>query len=196
MASDHYCRPAGRSDQRTLQSLGRRNRQQIDAGTLVIDHVESEETSPARDINFDPLVLPDGIAASDDPLLSARSAAYSQSFTRREGNQRTQRGLGPLKPKNEYAKTQDPVRHPVAHPPLVDGSNASGHAVHRRDYGRSLGDYHVLVAIHRPLGIMILILAAIRFSKPDLHEAAAVSAHHLPPGAVPGFVIREVALLP
>jgi cytochrome b561 len=27
----------------------------------------------------------------------------------------------------------------------------------------SLGDYHLLVAIHRPLGIMILILAAIRF---------------------------------
>jgi cytochrome b561 len=27
----------------------------------------------------------------------------------------------------------------------------------------SLGDYHVLVAIHRPLGIMILILAATRF---------------------------------
>src|ERR1700726_826167 len=27
----------------------------------------------------------------------------------------------------------------------------------------SLGDYHVLVAIHRPLGIMILILPAIRF---------------------------------
>lgn len=27
----------------------------------------------------------------------------------------------------------------------------------------SLGDYHVLVAIHRPLGIMILILAAIRW---------------------------------
>ena len=26
----------------------------------------------------------------------------------------------------------------------------------------SLGDYHMLVAIHRPLGIMILILAAIR----------------------------------
>jgi catalase len=61
------------------------NRQQIDAGTLTIDHVESEDTSPARDINFDPLVLPNGMAASDDPLLSARSAAYSQSFTRREG---------------------------------------------------------------------------------------------------------------
>ena len=59
-------------------------RQQVEVGTLTIDHVESEDTSPVRDINFDPLVLPDGIAASDDPLLSARSAAYSQSFTRRE----------------------------------------------------------------------------------------------------------------
>ena len=27
----------------------------------------------------------------------------------------------------------------------------------------SLGDYHMLVAIHRPLGIMILILTVIRF---------------------------------
>ena len=60
-------------------------RQQVDVGTLTIDHVESDDTSPARDINFDPLVLPNGIATSDDPLLSARSAAYSQSFTRREG---------------------------------------------------------------------------------------------------------------
>jgi catalase len=61
------------------------DRQQIDAGTLTIDQVESDDTSPARDINFDPLILPNGIATSDDPLLSARSAAYSQSFTRREG---------------------------------------------------------------------------------------------------------------
>jgi catalase len=61
------------------------DRKQIDAGTLTIDTIESEETSPTRDINFDPLVLPDGISPSDDPLLSARSAAYSQSFTRREG---------------------------------------------------------------------------------------------------------------
>ena len=52
---------------------------------LLLARVESEDTSPARDINFDPLILPDGIAGSDDPLLSARSAAYSQSFTRREG---------------------------------------------------------------------------------------------------------------
>jgi catalase len=60
-------------------------RRQVDVGLLTVDHGESEDTSPARDINFDPLILPDGIAGSDDPLLSARSAAYAQSFTRREG---------------------------------------------------------------------------------------------------------------
>lgn len=60
-------------------------REEVDAGTLTLDRAESEETSAATDINFDPLVLPAGITPSDDPLLSARSAVYSQSFTRREG---------------------------------------------------------------------------------------------------------------
>ncbi len=60
-------------------------RERVDVGTLTLDRVDAEETSPATDINFDPLVLPAGIAPSDDPLLSARSAIYSQSFTRREG---------------------------------------------------------------------------------------------------------------
>jgi catalase len=60
-------------------------REKIKAGTLTIDRIESEDTSPCRTINYDPLVLPDGIAPSDDPLLSARSAAYSVSFTRRVG---------------------------------------------------------------------------------------------------------------
>jgi catalase len=64
------------------------DRQQIDVGTLTIDHIQSEDTSTARDINFDPLVLPNGIVASDDPLLSARSAAYARSFTRREGERK------------------------------------------------------------------------------------------------------------
>ena len=60
-------------------------REQVDVGSLTLNSVESEETSPARDINFDPLILPAGMAPSDDPLLSARSAVYSQSFTRRAG---------------------------------------------------------------------------------------------------------------
>ena len=50
-----------------------------------LDKVEAEETSPATDLNFDPLVLPVGIEPSDDPLLNACSAVYSQSFTRRSG---------------------------------------------------------------------------------------------------------------
>jgi len=64
------------------------DRKTFDLGTLVIDRVESEAVSPARDMNFDPTTLPDGIAVSDDPLLSARSATYSVSFTRREGERK------------------------------------------------------------------------------------------------------------
>jgi catalase len=59
------------------------SRRSIDAGTITVTAVDTEEPGNARDINFDPLVLPDGIAPSDDPLLSARSAVYARSFTRR-----------------------------------------------------------------------------------------------------------------
>jgi catalase len=71
------------------------DRQQVDVGTLTIDGVESDDVSPARDINFDPLVLPNGIASSDDPLLSARSAVYSRSFTRREGEPKNPSAISP-----------------------------------------------------------------------------------------------------
>jgi catalase len=60
-------------------------REKVDVGTLTLDRAESDDASAARDINFDPLVLPAGMAPSDDPLLSARSAVYSRSFTRRAG---------------------------------------------------------------------------------------------------------------
>jgi catalase len=70
-------------------------REQVDVGTLTLDSVESEETSPARDINFDPLVLPAGMAPSDDPLLSARSAVYSRSFTRRAGETKKPSAITP-----------------------------------------------------------------------------------------------------
>lgn len=59
------------------------NRPTIDAGTITIDAVQTEAPGNARDINFDPLVLPDGLAASDDPLPRARSAVYARSFDRR-----------------------------------------------------------------------------------------------------------------
>ncbi len=70
-------------------------REQVDVGTLTLDRVESDDTSAARDINFDPLVLPAGIAPSDDPLLSARSAVYSQSFTRRAGETKQPSAITP-----------------------------------------------------------------------------------------------------
>jgi catalase len=70
-------------------------REHVDVGMLTLDHVEAEETSIARDINFDPLILPTGITPSDDPLLSARSAVYSQSFTRRAGETKQPSAITP-----------------------------------------------------------------------------------------------------
>ena len=64
-------------------------RERVNVGTLTIDHIESEASGNCRDINFDPLVLPSGIEPSDDPLLSARSAAYATSFTRRANEPKT-----------------------------------------------------------------------------------------------------------
>jgi len=64
-------------------------RPQVDAGTLSVERIVTEAEGNCRDINFDPLTLPAGIEPSDDPLLSARSAAYSVSFTRRSGEAKT-----------------------------------------------------------------------------------------------------------
>src|SRR5439155_21701416 len=70
-------------------------RERVDVGTLTLDPVDAEDTSAATDINFDPLVLPAGIAPSDAPLLSARSAVYPQSFTRRAGESRQPSAISP-----------------------------------------------------------------------------------------------------
>jgi catalase len=70
-------------------------REQVEVGTLTLDRVESDATSAATELNFDPLVLPAGIAPSDDPLLSARSAVYARSFTRRAGEPRPPGAITP-----------------------------------------------------------------------------------------------------
>lgn len=59
-------------------------RTQVVAGTLALTASQPQAQGPCRDINFDPLILPSGIAASGDPILAARSAVYSHSFNRRE----------------------------------------------------------------------------------------------------------------
>ncbi|MFH6564759.1 catalase family peroxidase [Pseudomonas kulmbachensis] len=58
-------------------------RKVVNAGTLVLEKAEAQNTGECRDINYDPLILPSGIEGSDDPLLAARSAAYASSYVRR-----------------------------------------------------------------------------------------------------------------
>jgi len=67
-APDH--RRAGRPPSPTRPCRGPRNRRVINAGTLTLTTIATEEAGNARDVNFDPLVLPDGIEPSEDPLLS------------------------------------------------------------------------------------------------------------------------------
>ena len=60
------------------------SRPETTIGSLTLVRAEPQATGPCRDLNFDPLTLPTGIAGSDDPILHARSATYSVSFNRRE----------------------------------------------------------------------------------------------------------------
>ncbi|ORB57458.1 catalase [Mycolicibacterium rhodesiae] len=61
------------------------HRRSVEVGTLTLTAAATEAPGNARDINFDPLVLPDGIEPSDDPLLSARSDVYAASYRQRTG---------------------------------------------------------------------------------------------------------------
>jgi catalase len=58
-------------------------RKVLNAGTLVLERTQPQLNGECRDINYDPLVLPNGIEGSDDPLLAARSAGYASSYLRR-----------------------------------------------------------------------------------------------------------------
>lgn len=53
-------------------------------GTLTLASAAPQANGACRDLNFDPLILPTGIAGTDDPVLHARSSVYSVSFNRRE----------------------------------------------------------------------------------------------------------------
>lgn len=63
------------------------SRQQIIAGQLVLTGTTPQLEGDCHAINFDPLVLPDGIKATADPILRARSAAYAESYRRRAKEQ-------------------------------------------------------------------------------------------------------------
>ncbi len=79
--------PGDPADDATRAWPPERELHRVDAGALVITHAEAQIDGACRDINFDPVVLPPGIAPSDDPLLAARSAAYAESSSRRASEQ-------------------------------------------------------------------------------------------------------------
>lgn len=58
-------------------------RRVVTAGKLVIDRVEAGVGGACEKITYNPLVLPRGIKASADPLLTARAAPYAVSLGRR-----------------------------------------------------------------------------------------------------------------
>jgi catalase len=59
------------------------DRRTVHAGELTVQQIVPEANGPCRDINYDPTVLPSGMATSDDPIPAARSAAYAVSYDKR-----------------------------------------------------------------------------------------------------------------
>ena len=64
------------------------DRRKVEVGTLTAQAVIPEADGPCRDINYDPTVLPNGMATSDDPFPAARSSAYRVSFDRRAAEEK------------------------------------------------------------------------------------------------------------
>jgi catalase len=63
------------------------DRKRFRAGTLSITSASPQKGAECEPINFDPLVMADGIAPTNDPILGFRSPAYAVSFAKRLGNQ-------------------------------------------------------------------------------------------------------------
>jgi catalase len=63
-------------------------RKHFTAGTLTIKEATVQQKGQACEpINFDPLVMADGIGPTDDPILKFRSPAYAVSFAKRLSGQ-------------------------------------------------------------------------------------------------------------
>ncbi len=72
------------------------SRQQLEVGVVEFAEVGEPISARARNLVFDPTVLPAGIEISDDPLLAARSAVYRESYRRRS--------LDPVPPDQVYGE--------------------------------------------------------------------------------------------
>jgi catalase len=64
------------------------SRKHFTAGTLTITLATPQQKGMACEpINFDPLIMADGIAPTNDPVLLFRSPAYAVSFAKRLSGQ-------------------------------------------------------------------------------------------------------------
>jgi catalase len=59
------------------------NRKVVNTGTLTISSATPQKGAECEKINFDPLVMADGIEPTNDPVLLFRSPAYAISFGKR-----------------------------------------------------------------------------------------------------------------
>jgi catalase len=63
------------------------DRKHFTAGTLTISQAMPQKGQACEKINFDPLIMADGIAPTNDPVLLFRSPAYAVSFAKRLSGQ-------------------------------------------------------------------------------------------------------------
>lgn len=63
------------------------DRQKVKVGTLAITQAMAQKDGSCGPINFDPIVVADGIQITDDPVLKARSSSYAVSFGKRMSGQ-------------------------------------------------------------------------------------------------------------
>lgn len=61
------------------------DRKTVKVGTLTLTEAMPQKGAACEKINFDPLVMSDGVEATDDPILRIRSPAYAVSFGKRLG---------------------------------------------------------------------------------------------------------------
>jgi catalase len=59
------------------------NRKELTVGTLTISLAMAQQGAGCEQINYDPLVMGEGIAPTNDPVLLFRSPSYAASFTKR-----------------------------------------------------------------------------------------------------------------
>ena len=171
--------PGDPTDDATLQWPD--DRQQIDAGTLVLDRATSQEDGTCRDINFDPTILPAGIKPSDDPLarraLGRVCAVLPAPHARRDpasrGSSNADQRRSLMTPTRTHFSPLARLLHWTMAPLIIAmlfigvGMVATVSRAH-----------NTLIAIHKPLGIALLLLVVLRVGVRLTRGSSAVARRH------------------